>query len=740
MLKWLKNNFYIIIIIILVMIGIFNAINFQASLTKLLSDNLTATLKTYTENEAEFLENFLASQAQTLEAVSIEALHGNFDLDDASEGTYKDGLSKVAIYYIDKEDAFANTELLDVLGQDGIQATLDNYYTILESKESSKTATLATCVYDDGELKAITTGDLYYSYLADALVTNDAQGVHGIVMNTTGQVLFQTKSGSPTSSSNFFDALEYLTPEDGASMAQIQKDIASHEEFYVELSVQGENNRDVLAIPLDNSNWYLVYAVPESSIKPENAAIQQLANGIIFSFITIALLCLALVFMHQRKEIKKLERIANYDSLTGCYSVSKFKHEAVKALTKYPDENFTIVKVDIVNFKSINELYGFNTGNEVIKAFVDTGNTIKYDNFFQCRVAVDELLIFARASTITDIDATTEEYEEYFKKRVSISDFHEFKFRYGRYLIPSGEKDINTIINKANMAHHIAKKRNMRIIDFSDKINNEMIFATEITNKMVKALENEEFKVHLQAKVQIDTLEVVGAEALVRWQQSDGSFIYPSDFIPIFENNKFICELDFYMLRKVAQYQKECLQSNAHVVPISVNFSRIHLENQDSVARAVRIVDEVGIPHDLIEIELTESALVGDMESILDFESELHAHGFLLSMDDFGSGYSSFETLQKISFDLIKIDRSLILNHENSEKHTKIFRAIVEMISNLGGKSVAEGVETKEQFDLLSAVNCQIAQGYYFHRPVPIDEFSKAFREIGPNKLLGHSN
>ena len=245
---------------------------------------------------------------------------------------------------------------------------------------------------------------------------------------------------------------------------------------------------------------------------------------------------------------------------------------------------------------------------------------------------------------------------------------------------------------------------------------------------MQTALVKGEFKAYLQPKWDIVNDRIVGAEILCRWIKDDGSTVFPTDFIPIFEQNGFVEKLDFYMLEvlcaKIKEYKKK---SGYRIVPISINQSRILLCNPEYLKNVERVMTRYDTSIDDIQIEITESVFLNDREKMISLVDELKEMGLQLCMDDFGSGYSSLNILKDIPFDVLKIDKDFF-SESNTSKDTKmIMHRIVEMADDLGIQVVCEGVETKEQIEMLKEIGCSMVQGYFYGKPIPFDEFMDTF-------------
>ena len=244
---------------------------------------------------------------------------------------------------------------------------------------------------------------------------------------------------------------------------------------------------------------------------------------------------------------------------------------------------------------------------------------------------------------------------------------------------------------------------------------------------MERALANKEFKVYLQPKISTGEEKLAGAEALVRWVHPTEGFIPPNKFIPIFEQNGFILKLDDYMLEEIARQQAEWIAQGRSIVPISVNVSRAHFTREDLAEHIVGIVDKYKVPHSVIELELTESAFFDDKQTLLNTVKSLREAGFPVSMDDFGAGYSSLNSLKEMHLDVLKIDADFFRGVEEEKRGMLIVSEVIDLAKKLDMKIVAEGIENKEQVDFLTELECDLIQGYFFAKPMPISEFEEKY-------------
>ena len=306
--------------------------------------------------------------------------------------------------------------------------------------------------------------------------------------------------------------------------------------------------------------------------------------------------------------------------------------------------------------------------------------------------------------------------------------------RIGVYLLQGTKESFSTAYSRSMMAFAAAKDSEKHFYAFyNEEMEEQLIWEKLVEDDFDTALKNKEFVVFYQAKINSETQQITGAEALVRWIRPDGTIIPPGRFIPVLENNDSIVELDRYMFREVCLQQKQWLDEGKSIVPVSVNLSRVQLADRNLVDYYQRILDETGLPPEYIGLEFTESAMFNNEEILRDTVDRLHDMGMKVLIDDFGVGYSSMMSLKVIPVDILKVDKSFI-DSIGDERGDKIVISIIEFATSLGMSVTAEGVENDEQYQFLQAHRCDDIQGYYFSRPVPADEYEKRFlnrRAIG---------
>ena len=303
-------------------------------------------------------------------------------------------------------------------------------------------------------------------------------------------------------------------------------------------------------------------------------------------------------------------------------------------------------------------------------------------------------------------------------------------FSAGIYSVTDSTESINLMVDKAGTAARSIKGvLNKKFAYYTNKFEQITIHNEQLKRAVKQALKNDEFIPYYQPKVDINSGILVGGEALVRWKTREGKFIFPSEFIPMCEQTGLIVELDMIMYEKVLNFLKSFIDQGLACVPVSVNFSRLHLLDNDFLSKIVKKQCEYGVPAHLIEIELTESAIFDNIDTIYAFTRKMHANGFAIAMDDFGSGYSSLNMLKDIPIDVLKIDKGFLSEAVDNNRRNIIFSSIADMARKLNIKVVVEGVEHLENVRLMKECGCSIAQGYYFAKPMDEESFRNVFKE-----------
>ncbi len=480
--------------------------------------------------------------------------------------------------------------------------------------------------------------------------------------------------------------------------------------------------------PIELTNVALAMNVHVASLSSEiirAANFFDVVGSTIYWTIIALVIYISIVTSRSNKRILK---VAYYDPLTELPNIAKLKMDIKSALVSNRDTEYSILVFDIENFKAINEIFGYDMGDRVLKTIKGFSDTISEPSFIAARIGDDKFAMFAKSDFLDNLGAIIADMVVFYDTTVPELKDYAGTYKVGRYKIEKGETAVDEIISKVNLAHSRAKAtKGEPICDYDDMFKKTLQTEAEITNKMKLALANNEFKAFLQPKFSLNEEELIGAEALVRWIEDGGKVIFPNEFIPLFERNGFIIELDKYMLEQACATIKHWMDNNLSVVPISVNCSRLNLQNPYFVSGIVAIAKKYNVPHQYIEIELTESTTIESEQAVEQLFEDLHSEGFKISIDDFGAGYSSLGMLKNLNADILKMDRSFFIGGKNARRDDMLIDSIVKMAHNLKMYVVAEGIETAEQIELLKSMNCDAAQGYYYAKPMPIVQFEEKY-------------
>lgn len=387
-----------------------------------------------------------------------------------------------------------------------------------------------------------------------------------------------------------------------------------------------------------------------------------------------------------------------------------------------------IVCADIHHFKLINENYGYRKGDELLRTFARQLNS-GHPFIDACRIYSDNFII-AYSIPREYMDKARIETENFHSElskelRKCCPDNH-IRICSGIYIIEDTNTDVSTAIAYANMARKQSKEQKGRhCIQFSPDMIQNMKWRSFLNNELPKAILHHNLVVYYHPKVSCDSNRLLGAEALIRWQMDDGTFIYPDQFISEFESNGNIIQLDYFVYEEVFRYLKSRIEQDLPVVPISMNVSRSHLENDDILAYIQLLMQKYNVPSKFIEFELTENIYMNSYESARNFISTCNSMGISVSMDDFGSGFSSLNMLSDLDIDIIKIDKIFMRHADLSDNDKIVLTSVINMAKQLNMIVLCEGVETENQVEFLKDAGCDIIQGYYYARPMCQEEFDQ---------------
>lgn len=431
---------------------------------------------------------------------------------------------------------------------------------------------------------------------------------------------------------------------------------------------------------------------------------------------------------NEMEAIKKLEIFSSIDRLTKIPNRNTFVEKTQAILEENEGRKFAIVRFDIEGFKIINQLFGSSEGDSILKFIAVKLQEIiePIKNGTYCRITSD---LFAFSIPYTSDEALNSIIDTLVAAVKMYPLNFDITLSFGIYIAENTEYSVRHMLDRAGVAQKATKNNYKSHVSYFDEaLKEQEEIEITIVSEMKRALENGEFKIYLQPKVDMRTGKIIGSEALVRWVHPEKGLISPRNFIPIFENNGFITELDYYIFETVSKQLDKWRSEGIPVLPVSVNVSRADLYDPNLFSNVVKIVDKYNIPHEDIEFELTESSFISDNYKLIELTCNLQNGGFHVLMDDFGSGYSSLNSLKDIKVDVLKIDINFLPTSKDDERAGKILTSVVSMAQALDLKVVVEGVETRDQADFLISIGAYEAQGYFFFRPMPIEDYEKALK------------
>lgn len=439
--------------------------------------------------------------------------------------------------------------------------------------------------------------------------------------------------------------------------------------------------------------------------------------------------------LEQNIAIEKRIAEASYkDIITGYGNFEKFKLDAQEILNNNPEQDYVMFYFNIKNFKYINETYGHNVGDRTLKTVADVMHKYLCEGETFARVINDTYIMLIHYKNQDGfMDTFNNIKNEVHDACRMIQDRFVIDFTTGILIIDENmhSYSINRLVDRAMMAgKSIDQTTGITYAFYDDEYHKKVLNEAQIENSMHSAMENNEFCAYVQPKYDIASNSLIGGELLVRWLSPSKGFLEPAAFIPSFERNGFIYNIDCFMLEEACKSLRKYLDNDIYVLPFSVNISRITLSHPSFISKVQDIVEKYYIPHHYLEFEITENIFSENYAQMIDVLRKLKELDFLISMDDFGTGYNSLTLLRDLPIDVIKLDHDFLSRSADDDKNAIcILKSIIDMAHALDIKIVSEGIETAEQLDMLKSINCEIGQGFLFAKPMPIGDYDKLIHD-----------
>lgn len=487
------------------------------------------------------------------------------------------------------------------------------------------------------------------------------------------------------------------------------------------IGVKGQEH-GIVVKKTEIQGWYLCYVNSAKSLNYSMYVMSRTTNYVLMLFVIVVILLLWIAYRMMVKNNDEMEKLAYTDQLTGAVSFARFTQ--LVRIYALKNNNYSLVSLNLRRFKFMNEILGRDKSDDFLCRIVNCIKPMLKKDEIICRDSAD---VFYMLLIGTDESVISNRIHAIFNSiRQNTKDFcYEYEFCCG--VISNSTYSFEQMLT--NVMFALAQSKEMaseNICFFDEEVHKKKEFENFVESNMQQALDSNCFEMVLQPKVDLDTNLVVSAEALVRWKLEDGTYLPPSSFVGIFEKNRFCAKLDFYMLRKAIQQIRKWIDMGIHPVNISVNQSKIVFYHENYISELKSLLKEYDVSASYITLEVLESTVIEDFKLFNQILSEVKKLGFSVSLDDFGSGYSSLNVLSKLDIDELKIDR--IFLHTDSELENKKTKLILEAIINIAKKSnirvVVEGVESIEDDRFIRCIGANVGQGYYYSRPLAIDVFN----------------
>ncbi len=552
----------------------------------------------------------------------------------------------------------------------------------------------------------------------------DGRG-YSCILNADGEIMSVIGDTGLELSHNIMDEVLESDRENEALTGALQKMMERKEAGTGELYLPEKVYYYMTPVELMDGSvtWYMMTIIPAQVLDERVDPIQKNQYMAVFLVMLLVGIGAFVIFMYIRDQNKQLLSYAYEDPVTGGANYAKLYAE----MEATDDHSGFLVAMDIANFNNISVVAGGNAADMMVKdAWTLVSGMLQRDEL-AAHVRDDEFLLFLKEDDEAAAAERMAKISEAISERATGLDVYGIQARYGICRMDEGET-LESAYSKVKLAREYAVVRmESNYAFYNEVVRVKMQYEKQLEDNFEAALANEEFKVWYQPKYSAEKCTIVGSEALVRWQKDNGERISPGEFIPLFEHNGMIVKLDEYMFRSVCRQQKQWLSEGKRVFPVSINISRASLYRNDVHKRYRGILQEYGIEPQYIQLEVTET-VVEEKTDIRTLLNKFREMGIRILMDDFGTGYSSLATLGLQCFDTLKLDKSLI-DHIGSRDGETMLYHIIRMGQQMGLSITAEGVEVQEQLQYLQNLQCDDIQGFYFSRPLPVEEYEAILQQ-----------
>lgn len=553
------------------------------------------------------------------------------------------------------------------------------------------------------------------------------------ITDQQGAILIQPDQGTAAENSqNFFSMLAKKGAVNGhGALEGIQQALQTGQQGHITIDFSNSPARVVYFTPLDQGDWYLFSVTPENALKSQSPGLFTILRFLAVITIGFFMGLLLVLIRRQQRTKGQLVNLAQRDPVTQGLSGAYFANFMQSTLPVQGNNTYALVSLDIRQFKLLNHIYGSKAGDGVLKHVHDVIQRQLQKEEYVARIAADIFYLLLHNDQKNKLRERLESLAQEINTPCEAwGPPYILSFDCGVFPISDPTMDFITMQDRANLT----RKNNKNIPSpglctcsfYNESEHLQLVGEKKMENRMAEALANQEFVIYLQPKVELQKNTVVGAEALVRWQDPERGLILPNDFIPLFEKNGFITQLDLYVFEEVCKLLRKWLDQGIRPWPLSVNLSRMHINKPDFLDCYKTIQEKYSIPSLLLEIELAKTQIFENLEQLHKVINQIHALGFRCSLDDFSSHSSTVNLLKNVTVDTLKMDQMFLgAQLEQNTQDKQVIESVVELAQKLYMNTVAEGVETIPQLEFLRQVQCDIAQGYVFSKPLCVEDFEE---------------
>ncbi|MDO5135496.1 MAG: GGDEF domain-containing protein [Eubacteriales bacterium] len=518
---------------------------------------------------------------------------------------------------------------------------------------------------------------------------------------------------------------------DQENLEDLQEAVAGEKSFKGVLCYGGRSFYTYLE-PVGLNDWYVMCV---NDHRASNRIVYQMLKvlAVAVALVFAVVIILLLYIVHQIKSSNgMLIGLAYSDILTGADNLLRFKQRL--NLARQQGRGFCVAGLNIYQFKFVNEIFGTNVGNRLLRDLCGRIKSMLREDEFFCRESGDQFYVFLWE---TDMEVIRNRLgavmEDVFQRPVVGEKDYKIQMYSGAFLWNGRESLSNEMmLTRCRFAMEYCKRLSANHVHFYDaELHKNEEMENYVESHMHQALEKGEFRLFLQPKLRLEDGSLGGAEALVRWITEEGEMIFPNVFIPQFEKNGFCVTLDMYMVEQVCRQLRDWMDRGIEPIPISVNQTKLLFFDSGYLEKLQALLEKYRVSAEMITLEILEGLALDRAEEINAKLHRLRSMGFRISMDDFGTGYASFNTLGNLEIDELKLDRSFLMeaSRARGDRFRTIMEHIVHLSKSLHISTVAEGVETQEDEDLIRSLGCDLGQGYLYSRPIPAEEFDAAYME-----------